>query len=145
MIPLPRNSEQPPMRPPAAVELAVERLLVRLRARQPTALGVEDPPPRRHGIRARREVAGRATQEPRLEARVRVEHEDHVAAADLRLSGRQGRTLAVRKALATSRMTRVTAAMPHSDAAARTASPVPSVDRSSTTTSSKSGWPPRVR
>ncbi len=83
-----------------AVELAIERLLVRLRAGQPTAVRIENAATRRDGVGPCREVAGRTTQEPRLQACVGVENQDDVAVADIGLSRRQGSAFAIGQTLA---------------------------------------------
>jgi len=98
-MPLPRNSEQPPIaqRPrfsspssvcssawaPASQPLPESR--IRRRAR--------------HRVSPGGEIACRPPQEPRLNPSVAIQDQDHVALAHLRLGGRQRRALAVRQAL----------------------------------------------
>ena len=82
-------------RPAPTLDLAVERLLVGLRAGQPRRVGVEDPPAGGDRPGTRPVIARQPTQEVGPDPGIRIEDDDHVTLACLGLDGGQRRTLAV--------------------------------------------------
>ena len=87
-------------RPATSVQLAVHVLLVRLSARQPAGVGVEDLAPGGHRVRAGREIACGTAQKAGLDPRVGIENQDHISTADIGLGSRQGGAFPVWQAVA---------------------------------------------
>ena len=128
-------------RPAASLQLAVQRLLVGLGTGQVRGVRVEDPPSGGHRRSTRLDVAHHRPQERRLDPGIGIEDDDDIAPTVLRRDGGERRSLAVGQLVPFT---------PHDpdepgDALLRGGGAgdpaVPSVERSSTTTTSNSGVP----